>query len=516
LAVDAPTWVPTYDSGGGQVPGHILRGSRVGHGAFLVSGAMRTTDFATGSTGWSINADGSVEFNSGDFRGDITGATGTFSGTVSAGSIHIPSAVAASSFHVDISGQMWLGATSYAAAPFKVSAAGALVATSATIVGGAISGGTIDIGTADASFHVDALGRIWSGHADYTAAPFKVSATGAVTATNISDASVTDSLIVENGWAWARITNTGSLGSGGLLLTAYDAIGPPASDILPSIQFDSDTDPATLGSITFTAGSDALNALFQFNGGHMDVENSFTAGGSVRANSGGVDGGLIMRPWLADANYMSLGTNGMTGQEYCLLADTDHTFISASSGGSVFIRGGANSTTYQIEVSALGCAVKGKLNLTPIDATNEGGELVFEGAGGYPGMNLDVYQHQFRFLRGGSTVDMLIDSAGNAYNRGGSWGTISDPRIKENIRPADPRRAQIRALDVVDYELIDRSGTHRGVDASAARLVFPELVETLDDKEYPEGLLAVKTSQLTWELLLLVQELETRVEILEA
>lgn len=494
MAVNSPAWVPTYDSGGGQVSGHILRGSRVGHGAFLVSGAMRTTDFVTNVTGWSINADGSVEFNSGNFRGDITGATGTFSGAVSGGTIDIGGADA-TSFHVDATGNMWLGHANYASAPFKVSAAGALAATSASFSGSVASGGGV---------YMPASGQtIEFRHGIYPSANS------------------------EN----AEITFDATSVQGRLRIYGVEFTG----NTRPYIELNADDGNGSIGNSIGIMGQDLLvdkNTYFNGNigkgssvgayGGTLSCISNFaitgalTATGSIRANTGGVDGGLIMRPWLASADYMSLGTNGMTSTEYCLLSNGLHTYISAAVGGSTYIRGGNNSTTYQIEVSALGIGVTGKLNLTPIDATNEGGELVFEGAGAYPDMNLDMYQHQFRFLRGGSTVDMLIDSAGNAYNRGGTWGTISDPRIKENIRPADARRAQIRALDVVDYELIDRSGTHRGVDASAARLVFPELVETLDDKEYPEGLLAVKTSQLTWELLLLVQELETRVEILEA
>ena len=71
-----------------------------------------------------------------------------------------------------------------ATAPFRVTPAGALVATNATI-SGAISGATIDIGGDDASsFHVDAGGGIWSGAsiANKATAPFRVSNAGALVA----------------------------------------------------------------------------------------------------------------------------------------------------------------------------------------------------------------------------------------------------------------------------------------------------------------------------------------------
>jgi hypothetical protein len=150
--------------------------------------------------------------------------------------------------------------------------------------------------------------------------------------------------------------------------------------------------------------------------------------------------------------------------------------------------------------------------------TNAMGQIVWEAAGGsYTGdIQMDRYQNDFRIVRGAG-VDMTIDASGNAYNRGGTWGTISDPSVKRNIRAADGRQAKLMALDVVDYELIDRPGTHRGLDAAAAQLAFPELIETtFADPSHPEGLLSVKTSQLIWELLIYAQGLEARVSSLEA
>jgi len=67
----------------------------------LVSGHIQSSNFLTGITGWKINADGDVEFNSGTFRGDLI-----------AGAIHIPDKnTTANSFHTDSTGNSWWGCT---------------------------------------------------------------------------------------------------------------------------------------------------------------------------------------------------------------------------------------------------------------------------------------------------------------------------------------------------------------------------------------------------------------------
>lgn len=71
---------------------------------------LESTNFVTGSSGWRLDADGNLEANNGNFRGDITGASGTFSGTVTVSSLNIPNATTADSMHVDSAGNTWWGA----------------------------------------------------------------------------------------------------------------------------------------------------------------------------------------------------------------------------------------------------------------------------------------------------------------------------------------------------------------------------------------------------------------------
>jgi len=101
---------------------------------------MQTDNFATGSAGWIIQGDGTVEFNDGTFRGALTAATIDIGGSD------------ATSFHVDIDGNLWSGAGTFNVTtnPFSVTNAGILRATGAiisgTITAGAVGGWTITTG----------------------------------------------------------------------------------------------------------------------------------------------------------------------------------------------------------------------------------------------------------------------------------------------------------------------------------------------------------------------------------
>src|SRR5690606_23074172 len=83
--------------------------------------------------------------NSGNFRGDITGASGTFEGDLVGGELHVPDTGVG--FHVDDTGDLWIGATeaNKATAPFSVDAAtGDVVLNDATIEGSVIVEGSIE------------------------------------------------------------------------------------------------------------------------------------------------------------------------------------------------------------------------------------------------------------------------------------------------------------------------------------------------------------------------------------
>ncbi|MBU2062276.1 MAG: hypothetical protein KKH44_10570 [Bacteroidetes bacterium] len=84
---------------------------------------ISSANYVQNSSGFNIQGNGNAEFNAGIFRGAITGSTIDIGGSDD------------SSFHVDVDGNLWSGAATYATAPFKVSNAGAVVGTNITATG---------------------------------------------------------------------------------------------------------------------------------------------------------------------------------------------------------------------------------------------------------------------------------------------------------------------------------------------------------------------------------------------
>ena len=66
--------------------------------------------------------------------------------------------------------------------------------------------------------------------------------------------------------------------------------------------------------------------------------------------SEGPDGGMVMREWTAAATYGMIGTANMSGDEYSLLTDGTDTFIGSGTGGTTYIRGGANDSSPEIRI----------------------------------------------------------------------------------------------------------------------------------------------------------------------
>ena len=124
------------------------------------------------------------------------------------------------------------------------------------------------------------------------------------------------------------------------------------SDVLPTTRMTIDhTGKVGIGTSTpsyilhVVEGSNS----WQFNGsGNLVVDP-----GHVRAQTSGADGGIVLGQCFS-TSYVGLRTNGMseTGSEYIIMSNGTNTYVSAGSGGILYLRGPANDTNPQIQIDS--------------------------------------------------------------------------------------------------------------------------------------------------------------------
>ena len=87
--------------------------------------------------------------------------------------------------------------------------------------------------------------------------------------------------------------------------------------------------------------------------------------GGIGASGNTVINNLYIGDWPGTTSYRSIRHSAMTGQEYCMLTgDSDNnTYISARTNANVVIRGGANSSTYQLTVGTTYIALNNTITL---------------------------------------------------------------------------------------------------------------------------------------------------------
>ena len=162
-----------------------------------------------------------------------------------------------------------------------------------------------------------------------------------------------------------------------------------------------------------------------------------------------------------------------------------------------------------------------------ISNTNNGQQLIFQYYTGPVNWGVGANSgNEFNFSDGGGTRKMYLTSGGAAYNSSGTWGTISDVKLKENIQDASSQWDDIKALQVRKYSLISD-----GLDAPNQIGVIAQeleasgmsgLVESSPDIDSDTGedlgttTKTVKYSILYMKAVKALQEAMERIETLEA
>ncbi len=123
-----------------------------------------------------------------------------------------------------------------------------------------------------------------------------------------------------------------------------------------------------------------------------------------------------------------------------------------------------------------------------------------------------------------NTEKFTIKGTGNAENANGSYGSISDVKLKENIVDASSQWDDIKAVRVRNYNFKEDTGlethTQIGVIAQELETVSPGLVSESTDRDEEGNDLgtvtkSVKQSILYMKAVKALQEAQTRIETLE-
>jgi hypothetical protein len=242
-------------------------------------------------------------------------------------------------------------------------------------------------------------------------------------------------------------------------------------------------------------------------------------------------------------NYKTLGLSGTTGGAYELLAGSTLTGQFYNDATGVRLRTVTatpllfdTNTIERMRINSSGNVAIGATSLGNASAraaiVNAGGGSIVmqiqrsgENASYIGSDNADI----FSVWDSTPTKRFAVTSAGSCQNTTGSYGTISDAKLKENIVDATPKLEKLMQLQVKNYAFKTSPEFKQiGFIAQELKQVFPSLIEETPDQDENgektgEVTLGVKTTVLIPILVKAIQEqqaiitdLKNRIETLEA
>lgn len=125
--------------------------------------------------------------------------------------------------------------------------------------------------------------------------------------------------------------------------------------------------------------------------------------------------------------------------------------------------------------------------------------------------------NDFLRISANGTQRFQFNDLGAAYNSTGTWGTISDVRLKENIVESTPKLEGINQLRVVNFNLkSDPDVKQIGFIAQEVEQIFPGLVSNGEEDGEGGYYKAVKTTVLIPMLVKAIQELKAEFDAYKA
>jgi hypothetical protein len=325
---------------------------------------------------------------------------------------------------------------------------------------------------------------------------------------------------------YARFTATGSNSTGIANIQNSPFASNANTNLSCYIGHDGTANRPFIQAATGNAGS-AFDLLIQPYGGNVGVGVTPSAKLDVSANDGTM---AIFRSSGGSSNDKRLTISTGGAKVVFNISDNSNTAIARAyefqTAGSAAMTLDASGNLLVGKTAGYGSGEANTLQLKsflvfgPDDTGSASNRNWINGANGSAAGSLDWVISSANNNWPNFAYRMQLTSAGALNNTTGTYGTISDLRLKENISDARNYLADLLKLRVVKYSLKEESSavaTKLGFIAQEVEQVFPNLVEK-SDKEYEggEGIRTVKTTVLIPMLLKAIQELTARVEALEA
>jgi hypothetical protein len=328
-------------------------------------------------------------------------------------------------------------------------------------------------------------------------------------------------------WRVAQIRNDGTVTAGNAAGIAF--VGR------------TDVQPAGIAAIQSTTGGGNVSLSFMYVGGNTTTE-------GMRLNSSGnlgVGTTTINYRVVADCAGSSSNDNGISvyndnNSAYGGSYNFEHKVTSGGSvvraayisseggGGTSFLRfatTNASTLAERIRITSAGyllvgtTSAVGDARLVVNNPDNVSGDFGFVTTLGSNCNNTSSYHY---IAATGAADKFYIYGNGNVVNTNGSYGTLSDVKLKENIVDATPKLADVMRLQVRNFNLKTEPGHKQiGFVAQEFEQVFPAMVDESPDRDEEGNQLEtttkhIKTSVLVPILVKAIQELKAELDSVKA
>jgi len=432
-----------------QIAENAITTARLANDAVTVdkfANTLQSTNYVANTSGWQILTSGDVEFQNAKVTGEINATSGTLSSSIAIGTGN-------SIFKADTNG-IYLGNAAFASAPFRVSQAGALTATSATLTGNVTAS---SFTLAQGATLTDLDGAVAN------AQQIMSQVTGVIDANQHA---------IPSFW---RITTNDALEPSNAEFSAVAGRNPKANDIVIT------TDTTATPDVTYgwTYSGSAWSSITNFISGDLLVDGSVSAD-QINANSVAsaviTAGSIVVENDLSDGTTIISGDNILTGTILASYIDvsgvissgglitdsaTINNNIKIGSGESVFkadsngiYLGSETFASAEFSVTPAGAlkatsaTLTGSLTATDLNVTNITGAVTGFDAGKISGDVTEVYPLS-------STPNVAFDNSGTTTPTVMASFSIPAP---EN---AVPKRHRLSLA----FEIQSRRSSGTGLDA---------------------------------------------------